>query len=338
MPTPSSSPTRSHSPPSLRRSSRSSSTSRTSETTASGSSYFTFPVTYSVNGLLRRLSGDTPSASGQSTPSNMSKSLSSSMHWPHNSQRKKDSLSHSSYTPAPARTASPFQPPPLTPLTLTGYRSNTTDEAKILSRSLAEEIRLLIPPRLQLVEQWSLVFSLEQDGVSLATLYKKCEEYRGTRGGFVLVVKDAGGGIFGAFLTEAPHPAPHFFGTGECFLWRAHILPPIPDMSSLPLPPSADTTDMSRMTTLSGQHGDGSHSPDRIRFKAFPYSGINDYLMFCESGFLSVGGGDGHYGLWLDDNLETGVSSRCVTFGNEPLSDEGTKFDVLGVEIWYIGA
>lgn len=47
---------------------------------------------------------------------------------------------------------------------------------------------------------------------------------------------------------------------------------------------------------------------------------------------------DGHFGLWLDDSFEKGVSSPCQTFGNEPLSDEGTKFDVLGVEIWYIGS
>lgn len=47
---------------------------------------------------------------------------------------------------------------------------------------------------------------------------------------------------------------------------------------------------------------------------------------------------DGHYGLWLDDNLEHGVSSTCPTFGNEPLSDEGKKFEVLGVELWFIGA
>jgi hypothetical protein len=46
---------------------------------------------------------------------------------------------------------------------------------------------------------------------------------------------------------------------------------------------------------------------------------------------------DGHYGLWLDDNLEKGVSNKCLTFGNEPLSDEGVKFDILGVELWYIG-
>ena len=47
---------------------------------------------------------------------------------------------------------------------------------------------------------------------------------------------------------------------------------------------------------------------------------------------------DGHYGLWIDSSLEKGVSAHCQTFGNEPLSDEGTKFDVLGVEVWYVGS
>lgn len=79
-------------------------------------------------------------------------------------------------------------------------------------------------------------------------------------------------------------------------------------------------------------------SAPRIRFKAFPHSGENDYYMQCEAHFLSLGAGDGHYGLWLDDGLSRGVSSRCDTFGNEPLSDEGIKFNVLGVEVWVIGA
>jgi hypothetical protein len=79
-------------------------------------------------------------------------------------------------------------------------------------------------------------------------------------------------------------------------------------------------------------------------------------MMFCETGFLSLGGGlvlvlyevleisltivsrDGRYGLWMDSGLEKGVSSHCQTFGNEPLSDEGEKFDVLGVEVWYVGS
>lgn len=80
----------------------------------------------------------------------------------------------------------------------------------------------------------------------------------------------------------------------------------------------------------------GSMGPS-IRFKAFPYSGENDFYIYCEPHWLSVGGGDGHYGLWLNDSLEKGVSSRCLTFGNEPLSDAGEKFGVLGVEMWLIG-
>ena len=77
--------------------------------------------------------------------------------------------------------------------------------------------------------------------------------------------------------------------------------------------------------------------PDLLRFKAFPYSGVNDYLIFCEQSFLSVGGGDGKYGLWLDGVLERGVSSHCMTFGNEGLSEEGEKFEVVGVEVWCVG-
>lgn len=148
--------------------------------------------------------------------------------------------------------------------------------------------------------------------------------------------------MFGAYLTDAPHPAPHYYGTGECFLWRASVLASTPLVSSkpgdngpmteemleragLPPPPSADTTNANRSTTLRGTStngagkggksskddsllsppGDGlgsrpgtaasmrsdTSTSERIRFKAFPYSGENDYMIFCETGFLSVGGG-----------------------------------------------
>ncbi|KAF2751673.1 TLD-domain-containing protein [Sporormia fimetaria CBS 119925] len=302
------------------------------------SSYFTFPVSYAVSGLLRRLSFE-PNSNPQGTASG-SASLTQSVQ----SIDEMDAV----FRP-PRRKLSPFQPPPLSPLTLLGWKPSTPQSGKLLSRALAEEIRLLMPPRLQLVDDWHLVYSLEQNGVSLATLYEKADNYRGKRGGFVLVVRDGSGGIFGAYLSDPPHPQSHFYGNGECFLWRASVLPALPDVASLPPPPSADTTHAQRMTTISaadtlsppasGQASrSGTNTPERIRFKAFPYSGVNDYMIFCEPSYLSIGGGDGHYGLWLDDNLENGVSSSCPTFGNEPLSDEGQKFEVLGVELWYVGA
>lgn len=96
------------------------------------------------------------------------------------------------------------------------------------------------------------------------------------------------------------------------------------ERAGFPPPPSADTMNVGRSTTLRGEKlqsssnsnsnsnstpkpkslaphthalaqskppNSGTTTPDRIRFKAFPYSGVNDYMMFCETGFLSLGGG-----------------------------------------------
>jgi hypothetical protein len=114
-------------------------------------------------------------------------------------------------------------------------------------------------------------------------------------------------------------------------------------MTSLPPPPSADTTNLTRNTTIAreSQSQSGTSTPnslEMIRFKAFPYSGLNDCYINCETGYLSVGAGGGQYGLWLDDSLDVGHSSTCDTFGNEPLSEAGQKFSVIGTELWAIGA
>lgn len=154
----------------------------------SAQSYFSYPVSHVVSGLYRRLTEPNriPSSNPHPPPSLDT----------HNGV----------YTP-PRRTASPFQPPPLTPLLLNPARASSS--SVILTRALAEEIRLLVPPRLQLCESWSLVYSLEEDGVSLTTLYNKCQSRSTSKGGsFVLVIKDAAGGVSPPLPTrlQPPHP------------------------------------------------------------------------------------------------------------------------------------
>lgn len=152
----------------------------------SHSSSWAMPSTVSsaVSGLLRRFSTEPMSKSKSSSP----------IHSPSYPSSHHSNGFDGVYTP-PYRTASPFQPPPLYPVSLKGYQAGTPESARLLSRTLAEEIRLLVPPRLQLCEDWNLIYSLEEDGVSLGTLYKKCDDLRGLRNGFVLVVKDGEGGV-----------------------------------------------------------------------------------------------------------------------------------------------
>ncbi|KAI1438146.1 TLD-domain-containing protein [Xylaria sp. CBS 124048] len=319
---------------------------RHASTTSSTSS--SYGLGSAVWGLFRRIS-NVDGSSGQSYAHSH----------PHNASQG-DGIS-GAFTP-PRRTATPRGLPSLDPLTLHGFRDDTDSDERLLARGVAEEIRTFLPERLKIMDDWRLVYSLYQNGSSLSTLYQLCEKYRGVRAGFVLVVRDGKYGTFGAYLTEAPHPAASYYGTGECFLWRASLHAPLPP------PPSSDTTHINyRMTTIASPtrtKGPSSSSPSShahgtrqrshqkaatipaetqpahsVRFQTFAYTGANDYCMFCETKFLSVGGGHaGTFGLWLNDSLSRGHSAECDTFLNQPLSEEGEKFEVLGVELWVVGA
>lgn len=249
--------------------------------------------------------------------------------------RKDSSDVSSATTPCdPATSQTTYDDPPLAPVELDGYGL----VKQIMDTDLAGEIRNLAPPRLQLHDQWTLVYLLDHDGVSLNTLYrhsiplykrdaKKAEAGFGsnvvslliTSGtqipasrplGYVLVVRDEKHQRFGAFLNEYLHPVDsrRYYGNGECFLWKTE---PVDEK--------------------------GEHE----RFKAFMYTGINDNIIFSNHNFIAIGSLNGENGLFIDKALENGVSYRCETFGNEVLNETTQvkmgRFKVYGLEIWRIG-
>lgn len=175
-----------------------------------------------------------------------------------------------------------------------------------------------MPARVQLYKEWRLRYSLEQHGISLHTLYRCCNPEKKSEGyaastvrhvigegpeirprlGYVLVILDTKGHLFGCYLNEhlRPQDSRRYYGNGESFLWK---------------------------------WGNG-------QFQAFMYTGLNDNVVYSNHDFLAVGSLRGDNGLWVDALLARGVSYPCETFGNESLSGGGA-FEVVGVEFWQVG-
>ncbi|CCF60392.1 hypothetical protein KAFR_0K00370 [Kazachstania africana CBS 2517] len=202
---------------------------------------------------------------------------------------------------------------------LTGYSANTKN--RLLTTDMCDEIRTLMPMRVQLYNEWTLLYSLEQHGASLHSLYdniKPKDDDLTRRIGYVIVIKDAKNGIFGAYCNEPWEPNEHvrYYGNGECFLWKMNKVPNL---------------------NLDDKNDPDNKQLTQWQFQGFPYTGVNEFAIYCTSRFLSMGAGDGHYGLWCDDGLLHGVTYPCSTYGNETLSQEGNKFHIIGLEVWRVG-
>lgn len=216
----------------------------------------------------------------------------------------------------------PYSEPPLTPLHLHGYRSTT--KHKLLTTEIAEELRSHLPSILQIGHEWQLLYSLEQNGASLNTLYSSVKPKNGEntnrRRGYLLVIEDSHRNVFGAYTNE------HFkvldgtlyYGNGDCFLWKI------------------EHDKIKRFKRNSIQSGDDiKDGGNQIRVKVFPSTGLDNRYVYSTQSYISIGTGDGKFGLWMNDNLEKGASESVDTFGNEPLSDT-TTFTIVSVEVWKV--
>lgn len=233
----------------------------------------------------------------------------------------------------------------LPPVTLLGYSPKTKN--RLLTPEMCDELRPLMPTRIQLYQEWTLLYSLEQHGASLHSLYEKVKPESSVprRVGYVLVIKDRKNGIFGAYSNEPFHTNEHmrYSGNGECFLWKMEnveerILKP--SNSEDLIKPEYNLVDLDDEEVGSDKPLKEEESRDsKMSWKlcAYPYTGANEFMIYCTSKFLSMGAGNGHYGLWCDDSLMRGVTNPTQTYGNDILSKEGTKFTIMGLEVWRVG-
>ncbi|KAI8925211.1 TLD-domain-containing protein [Entophlyctis helioformis] len=99
-------------------------------------------------------------------------------------------------------------------LTLNG-RSSTVDTV-VLTFDIASEIHSYLPPLVREASSLDLVYSIEQHGISLNTLYGRCAEV----GPCLVAIRDENGNVFGAFGSQELAVAAGYFGNGSCFLWK----------------------------------------------------------------------------------------------------------------------
>ncbi|KAF9920282.1 oxidation resistance protein 1 [Linnemannia zychae] len=104
------------------------------------------------------------------------------------------------------------------------------DTDPVLDIDVANQIRLELPRKLRNAAKWNLVYSSDQHGISMTTLFHRCKG----KGPMILALKDTTDAVFGAFINEEFKPNLTYYGTGECFLWNVTTLAISPQLASSP--------------------------------------------------------------------------------------------------------
>ncbi|KAJ1543114.1 oxidation resistance protein 1, partial [Nowakowskiella sp. JEL0078] len=169
-------------------------------------------------------------------------------------------------------------------------------DSLVITENLADQIRPHLPPLLRESSHWHLVYSMSQHGISLKTLHTLNESFIGA---CLVAITDEHGCKFGAFANESLTQRKSFFGNGECFLWKQEIA-------------------YDGVTPI---------------VKCFPATMKNEYYILSDSNCLAFGGGEGRFGLWVDDELLNGHSEKSIAFENETLSKQ-PEFEVMALEVW----
>ncbi|KAF9391688.1 oxidation resistance protein 1 [Podila verticillata] len=159
---------------------------------------------------------------------------------------------HSNPVPVPTNVSTPLivREEQLNRLPALQLLERSEDTDPVLDVDVAHQIRLELPRKLRNATKWNLVYSSDQHGISMTTLYHRC---RG-KGPMILAVKDSYDCVFGAFINEELKPNLSYYGTGECFLWNVTTLsspkaPASPSFGPSPLPSPSPLQLSSTFTT-----------------------------------------------------------------------------------------
>ncbi|XP_048005751.1 nuclear receptor coactivator 7 isoform X13 [Leguminivora glycinivorella] len=206
--------------------------------------------------------------------------------------------------------------------------------SEIFTMEHREKLCSVLPARAQ-GYMWSLAFSTSQHGFSLASMYRKMQRVDSP---VLLVIQDTQNNVFGALTSCALHPSEHFYGTGESLLFSFQRVEErrgsTDEPRSPPAPaPAAPAVALPPDVTVDADEKQDQTPPVKTKFKYWGWTGDNMYFIRGSNDNISIGAGDGKFGLWLDGDLYLGRTQRCTTYGNEPLTTR-EDFIVKIMECW----
>ncbi|XP_052753612.1 oxidation resistance protein 1 isoform X4 [Galleria mellonella] len=198
--------------------------------------------------------------------------------------------------------------------------------SEIFTMEHREKICTVLPARAQ-GYMWSLAFSTSQHGFSLASMYRKMQRVDSP---VLLVIQDTDNNVFGGLTSCALHPSEHFYGTGESLLFSFQRVQDEPRRPSQPaVEPKKEADNEEEHPEEKGDQP----TQVKTKFKYWGWTGDNMYFIRGSTDNISIGAGDGKFGLWLDGDLYLGRTQRCTTYGNEPLTTR-EDFIVKIMECW----
>uniref|UniRef100_A0AC35TMM1 LysM domain-containing protein n=1 Tax=Rhabditophanes sp. KR3021 TaxID=114890 RepID=A0AC35TMM1_9BILA len=170
--------------------------------------------------------------------------------------------------------------------------------SQMLDEFMIRQVCDILPARAE-GYPWINVFSSDKNGFSLSTFYRKMAEFGEEMSPILLLIRDTRGHVFGAVVSTPIQIAEHYYGTGDsCILFR-----------------------------FTGEY------PHTRELRQYTWTGANQFFINATKEYLSIGAGQGYYGLWLDADLNIGRSQKCATFDNELLAGgESEEFVVQFIE------
>jgi hypothetical protein len=163
----------------------------------------------------------------------------------------------------------------------------------IIDNKIAEQIRTRIPHLYKEAIKWKLLYSIDQHGLSLNTLYSNIKH----AGPCVMAITTENDEVFGAFTSEPfdPDISKSYYGSGLSFIWKLN---------------------------------------EQGNVDFYQAKSSNQYYLLADSHFIAMGGGDGKFGFYLNENLIDGYISPCMTFNYNSDIIENENFECYGLEIW----